>query len=544
MAKEHDVVVIGGGHNGLVAAGYLAKAGLDVCVAEFYEKVGGGAMTLDDMPIPGYKSDIAAIFLGTILQNPLMKNDELKLVSKYGLKSVQTAGPLAATVFPDGRVLTVYHDINKTCESIAQFSPKDAEVFPKYCQTMSSLSAAVNLSYFSPPPSMGAFVSFLDASEEGREYLRMMMSSPLDIVNEWFESQQLRMQILALAHGSLSSPLEKGTGHYAAGLALMQMAGGGTVEGGQRIDIGLLGVHIPEGGIWQLCRALQDSIEDNGGTVLTSTEVKKVIVENGVAKGVVLANGEEIRATKAVVSNAHVKQLFLEMLESEVLPAGFREKVNRLRHGTARGTITLFLALNNSPKYNVGGDIDNAYYFYMYPLLDEYLDIHENYQKGIPTTRCLHLYIPTLVDPTRAPEGKHVMRILNLSPYELEDGSPAGWDKIKDEVGQKMLDNMRIHATNMGDDNILGRWVASPIDYERLDPAFYLGDTMHLSMNLSQLFGNRPLPGWHYKTPVGKLYMCGASTHPGGTLTGGSGRIVAQLVMEDLGIDFRKVISK
>jgi beta-carotene ketolase (CrtO type) len=374
--------------------------------------------------------------------------------------------------------------------------------------------------------------------------LRMMMSSPLDIVNEWFESDQVKMQILALAHGSLSSPMEKGTGHYAAGLGIMQMAGKERDQGDQKIDTGLLGVSVPVGGVWELARALQDCIKDFGGTILTSTVVKKIIVENGVAKGVVLASGEQILANKAVVSNAHVKQLFLEMLEPDVLPAGFREKVSRLRHGTSRGTITLFLALNEAPRYKVGGDVDKAHYFYMYPLLKEFLEIHERYEKGIPTTRCLHNYIPTLVDPSRAPAGKHVMRILNLSPYELEDGSPAGWEKIKDKVGQGMLDNFRTHATNMGDSNIIARRVISPEDYRIFDPAFYLGDTMHLSMNLSQLFGNRPLPGWNYRTPVKKLYMCGASTHPGGTLTGASGRIAAQLAMEDLGIDFKKVATK
>src|SRR4030042_1532080 len=117
MARKHDVVVIGGGHNGLVAAGYLSKAGLDVCGGEFYEKVGGGCMTLE-VPLPGFKQDIAAIFFGTIMQNPLMRNDELKLISKYGLSSLQTTGPLGGTVFPDGSVLTVYRDIDKTCESI------------------------------------------------------------------------------------------------------------------------------------------------------------------------------------------------------------------------------------------------------------------------------------------------------------------------------------------------------------------------------------------------------------------------------------------
>ena len=136
------------------------------------------------------------------------------------------------------------------------------------------------------------------------------------------------------------------------------------------------------------------------------------------------------------------------------------------------------------------------------------------------------------------------MRILNLAPYELRGKGTAGWDEIKEQVADSLLDNLRNHTTNMDDENIIGRWLASPLDYEKLNPAFVNGDGMHLSMHISQLFGNRPLPGMQYRTPVNKLYMSGASTHPGGTLTGASGRITAQMVMEDLGIDFKKVAAK
>lgn len=537
MAKKHDVVIIGGGHNGLIVAGYLAKSGLDVCVVESNDKVGGGVMTRE-VPLPGFKHDLASMIHGTLMQSPLIKNDELGLLSKYGLKYIQASGPLITMVFPDDRALVVSADINKTIESISQFSRRDAEIYPKYCESLGHIADAINIMYFSPPPSFGSVIAFLDSSEEGREYLRMMFSSPLEIAEEWFESEQVKMMICGLAHGSLHSPLDKGTGHYAAGLAHIQSARP------EKLGAGEVGFNIPRGGSWALCGALEACIKDHGGTILTSTRVRKVKVVNGVAKAVVLDSGEEIEAKKAVVSGVNVKQLFLEMLTPEELPAGFQNKVRRLKHSQIRGQILLTLAVNNAPQYKAGGDVNKAYYLYIYPLLQEYLEVQENYKRGIPNTKCMHVFCATLVDPSRAPAGKHTLRILNLEPYELKDGSPAGWDKIKEGVAGDLLKAFQSHTTNMLDENILGKAVYSPLDYVRDNPSFVQGDSFHLSMNIQQLFGNRPLPGWsNYKTPVKNLYMCGASTHPGGTITGG-GRIAVQVMMEDMGIDFKKVISK
>ncbi len=299
MAKnKYDVVVIGGGHNGLIAAAYLVKAGLDVCVFEHHSKVGGGAIT-SEVNVPGFKFDLGSAAHYGIQGNPLVRQDELGLKAKYGLKYINP-DPITAFVFPDDSSLIVHMDIKKTCESIARFSQKDAEAWPNFCKNAAQTMKAGSLAMAGALPPMGKLLSFLGASEEGREYWRVFLSSCMDIVDEWFESQEMKAAICRYACDYMASPREFGTGFNAiSGLALIQNWGLG----------------LPVGGSGALCEALASYIRDNGGTIAVSTPVKGVKVEGGEAKGVILANGEEIRASKAVVSNLNVKQLFLQMLK-------------------------------------------------------------------------------------------------------------------------------------------------------------------------------------------------------------------------------------
>ena len=176
--------------------------------------------------------------------------------------------------------------------------------------------------------------------------------------------------------------------------------------------------------------------------------------------------------------------------------------------------------------------------------MEDYLRIFDGFVYGIPNTRMPLMGVATLVDPSRAPEGKHTLYLYHFEPYNLKDGGSAKWDEIKQEIADGILEAAQEHTTNLGDENILGRWIFSPLDFERYNPAWIAGDFLHMGSFLTQLFANRPLPGWgQYKTPVKKLYMCGPSTHPGGGASGG-GRAAVQAIMEDLGIDFKKVIAK
>ena len=523
--EKHDVVIVGGGHNGLIVAAYLAKAGLDVCVVERQDKVGGGVVT-KEVTLPGFKHDIMCNQHGSIRANPLIHADELELKSRYGLKYIVPEIQMAF-VFADDSALVVYRDMEKTCESIRQFSKHDAEVYPKFCEYSRKIIRAAQVPIFSPLPPFGKMVSFLDSTEGGQEYYRFVMSSAIDIAEEWFESDQMKMSVTRWVCENLYGPRDKGSGIYINGFPFFHT----------------WGIGMPEGGSGALIEALEACIKDNGGTFKISSPVKAVKIEAGEAKGVVLDSGEEIIADKAIVSNLHVKQLFLDMIRPEDLPDGFPGKVRRIKQGNLALLIQV-LALNESPKYKAGGDVNRACNIIIVPSTEEVLRSFDDCYYGIPSALSPAVLCYTLCDPTRAPEGKHTLGIAELEPYDLKDGGAARWDEIKEEITDRVLETLRQHTTNMASDNILGRFIFTPLDIYRYNPAFIKGDFNHFPLSVTQNFGNRPLPGWgRYRTPVKKLYICGASTPPGGGVWGG-GRATVQVMMEDLGIDFEKVISK
>lgn len=522
----HDVVVIGGGHNGLIVAAYFAKAGLDVCVVERSDIVGGSAASRE-LTLPGFVHDPGATVHMTMQANPLIHRDELGLRSKYGLKYLVPDTQLAI-VFPDDRALIFYRDLDKTCESIAQFSQRDAEMYPKFVKGAGELLKAGGVATFSPAAPFGRLMSVMDASDEGREYLRVLLSSTTDLSKEWFESEQMRIALNRWASEVMFAPQEIGTGYYMFGLPHFHS----------------WGIAWPEGGSGRLPEALAACIRDNGGTIRVSSPVKAVKVEGGEAKAVVLEDGEEIVAKKAIVSNVNVKQLFLQMLKPEELPPSFQDKVRRIRHSPF-SALNQSCAFKEAPKYKAGGDVDHAAMVELTPgTMDEFLALFDQYRYGIPNIKIPLMIVATHIDPTRAPEGYHTGYLYHYEPYNLKPGGAARWDEIKQEIADGILEVVRERTTNMGPENILGRHIMSPLDLERYNPAMIEGDIMQIGVYLSQFLTNRPLPGWgQYRTPLKKLYMCGASTHPGGGVSGG-GRAVTQVMMEDLGIDFKKVIGR
>ena len=480
--EKHDVVIVGGGHNGLIVAAYLAKAGLDVCVVERQDKVGGGVVT-KEVTVPGFKQDICSIMHGSIQANPLIFDDELGLMSKYGLKYFIPEIQMAF-VFPDDRALIFYRDIDKTCESIAQFSERDAEAYRNFCAYSKQVIKAGQVAYFSPPPPFGRMVSFLDSSESGQEFYRMIMSSGFDLAEEWFESDQVKAALTRWVCENLYGARDKGSGNYINSFPFFHARG----------------VGIPIGGSGVLSEALEACIKDNGGTVKVSSPVKAVKVEGGEAKGVVLDTGEEIMADKAIVSNLNVKQLFLDMIGPGELPDGFPEKVKRIKQGNVSVMLQLF-AINEAPKYKAGGDVDRAATLIIVPPTEKLLREFDDFYFGIPSAQSPSVFCNTLYDPTRAPEGKHTLYIYQLEPYDLEDGEAARWDEIKEEMADRILETVRTHTTNMGADNILGRHITSPLDFYRYNPAWIKGDYNHFPLSITQSYGNRPLPGWgNFKT--------------------------------------------
>lgn len=524
-AGKHDVVIIGGGHNGLAAGAYLAKAGLDVCVVERQDIV-GGAVATRELTLPGFKHEVGAYMHGIIQANPMIRADELGLKSKYGLKYIYPEKMFEA-VFPDGRTMCFYRDLDRTCESIAEFSPRDAEAYRRFFKASRSMLRIVSVAMFSPVPKWGAMMSFLDASEEGREFLKTIMSSSADIADDWFENDEVKVALTRFAAEMMVSPYEKGTGNAMFFTSSLHAGGYGLVEGGSG----------------SLCNSLAACILDNGGTIKVSSSVKSIKVVSGEATGVVLENGEEIMASKAIASNLNVKQLFLEILDQQQLPSDFRERVKRIKPSTF-SAINIAIATNEAPAFKKSGKICDAMVTQVSPFLDDYIRLFEEYNHGIPNVGLPLVAVPTVHDPTRAPEGKHTVYLYHYEPYNLRDGGPSRWDEIKEEMANGIIGELSKHIANLGHDNVLGMRIATPLDIERYNPSMKAGDVLHIASFITQSYANRPLPGWgQYRTPIKKLYMCGASTHPGGGVTGG-GRAAALAILEDLGIDYRKVAGK
>ncbi|MBW1851499.1 MAG: NAD(P)/FAD-dependent oxidoreductase [Deltaproteobacteria bacterium] len=525
MAEKYDIIIAGGGHNGLTTAAYLAKAGLKVCVVERQDKIGGGVITRE-LTEPGFLHDHCSTWHGLIQANPMILRDELGLQSQFGLKYIYPHLH-TSVVFPDNRVMKFYTDIDKTCESIAEFSMNDAESYRKFYEWSVHMLDMFTQGMFSPPPPFGSYAAMMDQSDEGRELLRASMCSGMDICNEWFESDHVKIALTRFVAEGMVSPQAKGTGLMLfVFVPLSHKYGGG----------------MPEGGSGVLSEALGRCIEHHGGTIRTECAIKSFSVSGDEVKGVVLESGEEIDAAKAVVTNLNIKQMFPDMFPEANLPEGFLHRVERLEHSD-------FMAFNSAwclhepPKYMVDG-IDESMWVQIAPdTIEDALRIFDNYRYGIPSTVSPISVCTTLFDKTRAPEGKHCLYFYHFEPYDLKEGGAEKWDEIGEDICRGMMKQLRKFTTNMGEANIIGKpWFTTPLDIERYNPAMVHGDISHIAYTLSQQSSSRPLYGYgQYRMPISKLYLTGASSHPGAGVTGG-GRATAMAVTEDLGIDFEKII--
>ncbi len=524
---HHDVVVIGAGHNGLTLAAYLIKAGLDVCVLERQDFIGGACATRE-ITAPGFRHDPCGTVHAYVQANPLIKHDELGLRSKYGLEYIAPQGSFA-NAFPDDCSMIFYSDLDKTCQSIAQFSDKDADAYRGLVLKFMPVLDMLMGNMFRPPPPYGVLMSQLDQSPEGQEILRHMGMSAWDIIEQYFEHEKTKTAMLKLVSEPICMPEDKGTGFFLTML----------IPFSYRLPYAFL-----KGGSGMLSEALASYIRDNGGEVRTGSEVKKITVEGGQAKSVVLTDGEEIVARRAVVANLDPRLVFPKMVleVSEELVA----KVNTI-HDAPYSGLLLHLALNEAPKWKAGEEMN-------LPACQEPLSDLEHTRREFDELRyarplaqehvCPLVVCPTLHDPSRAPEGKHCLYLFQYQPYFLKDGGPERWDEIREQEAEKILHCMRQYCTNMGSENIIDMAIETPMDFVRWNPNLVNGSLVGPTMTMYQLFAHRPIPELgKYRTPVQGLYLCGHAFHPGGGVSGG-GRAAVQILMEDMGIDFEDVITK
>jgi len=518
--KTYDVAVVGGGHNGLVCACYLAKAGLSVVVLERRHVVGGAVCTEDDL-IPGYKIDVGSSAHIMIHLTPVLS--ELRL-ERFGLEYIE-CDPFAFAPVGGGHAVYFWRDVEKTCESIARFSPRDAEAYRRFVSEWGALNEGVFEAFMRPPTlaNLGRHMIFR-RTKGGRasplEMTRKLFTSYGALARETFEHDGLRAALVWLAAQSGPPPTATATGDFLGWHSMIHRSG----------------VKRPRGGSGALTRALARCLEHHGGMVRLSSEVERIEVEGGKVVGVNLKDGERV-AARRVVSNAHVQTTFLKLVGAENLPGDLAKRVASVRVGNGFGMIVR-CAVSELPDYTSApsGGLASPCHQGLQLLCPstEYLEhAYGDYLRGRPSERPAALAMTfSAVDPTIAPPGRHTLYVWGqYYPYELSDGE--SWDSIAEREADKLIAVVNEHAPNVRD-SVLARFVQTPLDLERR-LGLLRGNVMHVEMEFDQMFLYRPLPELSgYRTPIKNLYLTGASTHPGGGVFAASGRNTAHVVLEDV----------
>ncbi len=526
MTNTFDVLAMGAGHNGLVAAAYLAKAGKKVLVLERKPWPGGGVVTRE-MNTPGYWHDEHSSVHIMIQGNPMIRQDELGLQSKFGLK--YQYGTPYAMIFPDQSTLIAYKDLDKTCAGIAKISQKDAETYRRFAKRAIAMLPAFGAGMYAPPTPMGAFVAMMDGSEEGREVLDAMQRSSLEIANQSFESEKVRIWLLRLVSENLQLPDELGTGF---GLYLMP----GLMHG--------YGVSQPAGGSGKLSESLVRCIEHYGGEVRCNSEVTKILTSGGRATGVRLTSGEEFTAKDGVIGAIHPHRLraFVDGVPERVLERAERATL------AAFSIMVSHYDLKQQAQFYAGEEVGHAIMleFMSSNTLSEMLDDFDTLKRGRISERVLIAGgDESINDPSRVPPGRGMFHGITFAPYNLEDGGPSRWDEIAEQMGDRSLAAYRKFVKNLTSDNIIKRTIATPLDHARNSPNSMVGGDVHgVAPYFYQTGGHRPTPDLaQYTVPgVERFYLVGPFQHPGGGVYG-AGRATAMRMFEQFGMDFDKMVG-
>ena len=520
MADAYDVIAIGSGHNGLVAAAYLAQAGKSVLVLERNAWFGGGVVTRA-LTVPGFLHDQHSMAHIFIHGNPLLKNDDLGLKSKFGLEYIFPETPMMS-VFEDGTTLGMYRDRERTVADIAKFSQKDAEAYRKFADMAATFRPMIESQLYSPPVPLGASYALMDQSREGREMWRIQQLSCHDLLTELFENEKVIMHFGRIAGENLVSPDEKATGM------------------GPFVFVGFLeayGIGVPVGGSASLTNALIASIESNGGKVLANMDVAHVTTKNGRATGVATREGREFTARDGVIGAIHPHLLgqMVPGLDAAMVHDAKATQISEI------GCITIQAALNEPLKFRAGDHVKAV----MIELLpDSYTALRKSFDHirygEFTDPPLIGLGSLTMHDPSRAPAGKATMQAWDYVPYKRADGQ--SWDDGKTVYVERMLAHMGNYVSNLGPDNIIAYHSDSPLDMERTSPSFRHGDLHGVASTTYQYGAHRPTPdlGMNVVPGCERLYLVGPFQHPGGGVFG-AGRAAAMRMCEDIGIDFYKI---
>jgi phytoene dehydrogenase-like protein len=522
---RYDAIVIGGGHNGLTCAAYLARAGRRVIVLERRHVLGGAAVT--EEVFPGFKFSVAS-YVVSLLRPEIIRELDLP---RHGMELLPLDGTF--TPMPDGNYLWRVNDHYKTRREIARHSRLDAEAYEEYGKAMIEMGRfAKPLLAMTPPDPMSRdpralldllaiFRRFRGMRHHDRvNQVQLLTMSAVDFLDQWFETDVLKATMAASGIiGTFLGVRSPGTAY----VLLHHYMG--------EIDGAFRSWGLSRGGTGAVSNAIASAAREHGAEIRTEAPVACILTKHGRATGVALESGEEIHAS-VVVSSVDPHATFLKMIDPRLLPGDFVESVRRYKFRGSSGKVNLALdALPNftclpGPGPHLRGAISIS------PSVDYMEQAYDEAKYGAYSRRpYIDIVIPSLTDPSVAPPGKHVMScFVQYAPYHLREGS---WDEQREAFGDAVIDTLAEYAPNIRD-IILHRQVLTPLDLER---TFGLteGNIFQGELTLEQLFFLRPAPGWaQYATPIERLYLCGSAAHPGGGIMGAPGRNAAARILREV----------
>ncbi|HYX79999.1 MAG TPA: NAD(P)/FAD-dependent oxidoreductase [Actinomycetota bacterium] len=522
---RYDVVIVGGGHNGLTCGAYLAKAGRRVLVLEARDVVGGGCAT-KEVAAPGFRHNFHSNFHGIIHMGPVYRDLELE---RHGARYVWPENQFGH-VFPDGRALVCSRDLDTTVERIARFSKRDADTFREFAHVYRQvLEDGMIPAMFSPPgPPSADLIPLEGMGTDGLGLIRQFLSAPNHVARDLFESPEVQTWI---------------------GFWVAQLAGTGDVFGlGANYPVMIAGSLEPwgwaicEGGSNRLAQAMASFLTDHGGEIRVDAPVSRIEVDADGARSVTLEDGETIPVDGILVSNLDPKHTFLELVGEQDLDATMRDAAERWRYD-AMSMFCVYLALDAPVRWIAAGfepAVQRCFAVSVCESLDVLDDNASDCRLGVPPRQPgLFTVHPSIFEPSLAPAGKESCFCEQIAPYELRDGGPQAWEELKEGYAAVVLDRWRPYLEGgLEPEAIVGRYVSSPIDIERVMPSMKHGDWNHGEMSQDQLGVFRPFHEYPpYRTGFENVYLCGASTHPGGSIGGACGYNAATVIAKDLGIE-------
>jgi phytoene dehydrogenase-like protein len=515
-----DGIILGSGHNALVLQGYLGQAGLRVLCLERRDVAGGGLATEEDPRHPGFLHNTHSFFHRAADRMPWYRDLELR---RHGAVYVEPELNVAM-LRREGPPLEWWTDFDKTSHSFAEVSPRDAARLREWRERFLPVVEWILAPEAQSPPLPAARRRvLLERTAEGRLLLETSALSPLEYVFREFEHPAVRAGLL-FWNGLREVDLRAhGFGHHIPALLAM--------EGKAQMCLG---------GSAALARALVAAVRERGGEVRLQTEPRRILVENGRARGVLTASGEELKARYFVASGLNPQQTFLELLDAADVPSTWREKASGFRYNLLAPLFALNLDLSEAPRYAAAASrphLDRAFMVILgLERFEQFAEIVRHHEEGTIPPTVMWGACPTLFDPGQAPPGRHTAFMWEKLPYRLQ-GDPASWDREKRAHGQTLLDLWTEYAPNLRD-AVLSSFTRSPLDTERSLPNMREGDLLVGAFTNGQVGYDRPFPGaGRYRGHLPNLYLCGASSHPGGNVTGLPGYNCAQVVLADLGLD-------